>query len=45
MKQWKRHEPMAEEEELDFEGDEMQVDEGSILSARLVNTQPFEDVQ
>ncbi len=42
MKQWKRHEPMAEEEELDFEGDEMQLDEGSMLSMRLVNTQPLE---
>ena len=31
MKQWKRHQPMAEEE-LDFEEDEMQADEGSVLS-------------
>ena len=33
------------EEELEFEGDDMQVDEGSVLRARsLVNTELFEDV-
>ena len=44
MKQWKRHQPMAEEE-LDFEGDQMQVDEGSMLRTHILfNTQLFEDV-
>jgi len=44
MQQWKRHQPLAEGE-LDFEGDEMQVDEGSMLRVHsLVNTQLFEDV-
>jgi len=44
MKQWKSHQPMAEEE-LDFEGDDMQADEGSMLRAHsLVNTELFEDV-
>ena len=44
MKQWKRRQPMAEEE-VDFEADDMQVDEGSMLRAHsLVNTQLFEDV-
>ena len=33
------------EEEFDFEGDDMQVDEGSMLREHsLVNTQVFEDV-
>ena len=49
MEQWKRHmaeEEEKEEEELDFGGDEMQVDEGSMLRPqRLVNTQLFEDVK
>ena len=49
MEQWKRQraeEEEKEEEELDFGGDEMQVDAGSMLRPqRLVNTQLFEDVK